>query len=143
AVDLLSGEPIAVGIPTVFVFSVLYPCSTCDLAYTIADDWARTYPNLQVVLVTKGGDVALATEIRREARSRRVEAKIVVDSGSIVSAFELETQPVFFLLDSASTVQARLTGSDPGRLLALDALLELANRNDWAGVVEQRHKPLI
>src|SRR5690606_13724489 len=37
----------------------------------------------------------------------------------------------------------RLTGSDPGRLLALDALLELANRNDWAGVVEQRHKPLI
>lgn len=143
AVDLVSGDPIETRKATVYIFSVLHPCTTCNLAYTVANDWARTYPNLQVAIVTKAGSAEMVDEVRREALSRNLEARVVVDEGAFVEAFNLNTQPVFFLVDAESTVQARLTGSNPGRLLAFDGLLERANRNDWSGVLAHRHEPLI
>src|SRR5690625_1837633 len=81
--DLLTGEPLTVGVPTVLLFGALAPCNRCEVTYAIASTWAARHPDLQVAVVTRLGEGSSTEYLRAEAQKFAGHANVIVDAAGL------------------------------------------------------------
>lgn len=133
--DLLTGNPLATGVPTVLLFGALAPCNRCEVTYAIASTWAERHPDLQVAVVTRLGDGAAIEDLRADARQFAGHANVIVDSAGLWGqAMGLNVQPVTLIIDEHGVVRAKLSGSNAQRLAAFDEIVALAAEGAWSAV---------
>jgi len=84
---------------------------------------------VQVILLTR--DTGDQEEMRRELAPLVDDQVIVADDGTIAGALGFTAQPIMYVVSADETVRFRQTGFEIRRLIALDAVVGLANAGEW------------
>lgn len=126
---------------SLIMFTKLLPCDmACEMEHAVASSWADRYPELQVVVVSlRNGE----EELREFAVNREASYLLAADPDGVwEDVFKTNLKTTTFLVDQKGKVRGKLFGLVQGRLLAFDALISAAVRDNWDLVDSMAMRPL-